>query len=310
MIVRITSALLVAVPAAMAYPWQSPADRWLVGVAVAVAVVLFAWWRGLFVTTIVARRIAIWRRRNHTDGSHQAGEFATVVLRVEPGEASDLPLELIAGYLDRYGIRFDKVRVTGRDVAGIRTTWVSLTMGAADNVAALAARSPRIPLQNTVDIAGRRLADHLRETGWEVAVDGAPSDAATTPLPGQGKETWRGVCDDRGFVAAYRIGVDDGLADTLAEVWASDSGEIWTALEFTGGRAQPALAAACAIRTDERPGSRAPLPGLVPERGVHRPALAALAPASDTRLAAAPVRVTAGLPSQLRWPTGTALSRT
>ncbi|NVN51214.1 type VII secretion protein EccE [Mycolicibacterium hippocampi] len=306
MIIRLTLALLFVIPAALAYPWQSTADRWLLGVAVAVVVVAFAWWRGLFVTTMVARRIAMLRRRNHVGGSHQSSEFATAVLRVEPRDQTDLPLGLIAGYIDRYGIDFDKVRVTSRDVGGARTTWVGLTLGAADNLSALAARSSRMPLQDTVDVAARRLADHLRETGWDVSTD----DAAATPVPEQAKETWRGISDGRGYLAAYRIRVDEQLADTLAALSTSDNDETWTALEFTGSRAHPEVAAACAIRTAERPGSRAPLTGLTPERGEHRPALAALATDSDRRLSATPVPVPADLLSQLRWPTGAALSRT
>ncbi|MGB3355724.1 MAG: type VII secretion protein EccE [Mycobacterium sp.] len=306
MIIRLTLALLFAIPAAMAYPWQSTSDRWVLGVAVAVVVVVFAWWRGLFVTTMVARRIAMLRRRNHVGGSHQSSEFATAVLRVEPRDQTDLPLGVIAGYVDRYGIHFDKVRVTSRDVGGTRTTWVGLTLGAADNLAALAARSTRMPLQDTVEVAARRLADHLRETGWEVSTD----DAAATPVPEQGRETWRGIRDGRGYLAAYRIRTDERLADTLAALSASDQGETWTALEFTGSRAHPEIAAACAIRTAERPGSRAPLAGLTPERGEHRPALAALATDSDRRLSAAPTPAPADLLSHLRWPTGTALSRT
>lgn len=298
MIVRLTLALLVAIPAAMAYPWQSSADRWLLGVAIAVVIVLFAWWRGLFVTTMIARRIALWRRRNRTDGSHRSCEFATVVLRVEPRETGDVPLALISGYLDRYGIAFDKVRVTSRDGGGARTTWVALTLAAADNLTALAARSPRIPLQDTVELAARRLADHLRETGWEVTVD----NDVTTPMPDQGTETWRGVRDQQGYVAAYRISIDGRLAETLGAVWKSDSAEIWTALEFTGSRPHPELSAACVLRTDKRPDSHAPLPGLAPERGLHRPALAALAPGSDRRLPGTPVRAPADLWSQLRWP--------
>ena len=35
MIVRLTLAALFVVPAAMAYPWQTTADRWLIGAAVA-----------------------------------------------------------------------------------------------------------------------------------------------------------------------------------------------------------------------------------------------------------------------------------
>jgi type VII secretion protein EccE len=282
----------------------------VLGIAIAVVIVLFAWWRGLFATTMIGRRIAMLRRRNHTDGSHQSCEFATVVMRVESGLSTDLPLDVIAGYLDRYGISFDKVRVTSRDIAGARTTWVGLTLSAADNVSALYARSPRIPLQDTVDIAARRLADQLRETGWAVTVEDISKDVGATPVPERAKETWRGVTDGQGFVAAYRINVDDQLADTLATLWASESDEIWSALEFTGSRTHPELAAACALRTPERPGSRAPLPGLVPERGRHRPALAVLAPQSAQRLPAVPVRVPAALSSQLRWPTGAALSRT
>ena len=306
MIIRLTLALLFVIPAAMAYPWQSTADRWLLGVAVAVVVVVFAWWRGLFVTTIVARRIAMLRRRNHVDGSHQSSEFATAVLRVESRDEADLPLGLIAGYIDRYGIDFDKVRVTSRDVDGARTTWVGLTLGAADNLSALAARSSRMPLQDSVEVAARRLADHLRETGWDVSTD----DAAATPVPEQGRETWRGIRDAQGYLAGYRIRVDEQLADTLSALSTSDTGETWTALEFTGSRAHPEVAAACAIRTAERPGPRAPRAGLIPERGRHRPALAALATDSDRRLSAAPVPVSAELFPQLRWPTGTALSRT
>lgn len=306
MIVRITLALLCVTQAALAYPWQSTTERWVLGVAIAVVVVSFAWWRGLFVTTMIGRRIAMLRRRNHTNGSHQSSEFATVVMRVEPGQSTDLPLDVIAGYLDRYGIRFDKVRVTSRDIGGSRTTWVGLTLGAADNISALYARSPRIPLQDTVEIAARRLADHLRETGWEVTVE----DDAITPVPDQAKETWRGVADDQGFAAAYRISVDDQLPDTLAALWATEADEVWSVLEFTGSRRHPELSAACVIRTAERPAARAPLPGLAPEGGRHRPALDVLAPQSEQRLPVAPVRFPATLSSRLHWPAGAALSRT
>lgn len=306
MTARITLALLFAVPAAMAYPWQSVFDRWLLGVAVAVMVVLFAWWRGLFLTTILARRIAMLRRRNQSEGSRRSREFATVTLHVAPGGAEDLPLELIAGYADRYGITFHKVRITSRDTAGARDTWVTLTLGAEANIAALTARSPRIPLQDTVILAARRLADHLRESGWEVTV----VDDVDVPLPQPGKETWRAVADERGHTAGYRVRVDDHLTDTLAELSALDADELWTALEFTGSRTDPAIAAYCAVRTGERPGAGAPLPRLVPERGRQRPALAALAPDSDERLAGAPVPIPVEAIATLRWPAGTAISRT
>ncbi|MEZ0340407.1 type VII secretion protein EccE [Mycobacterium sp. pV006] len=304
MIVRITLALLFVIPAAMAYPWETPASRWLLGIAVAVVVVLFAWWRGMFVTTMIGRRIAMLRRRGRVEGSHRSTEYATVVLRVEPGAKADLPLDVLAGYVDRYGIRFDKVRITSRDVADRRTTWVSLTLGAADNLAALTARSPRIPLQDTVELAGRRLADQLRELGWEVSTDPDPA----VVLPEQVKESWRAVADSRGHVAAYRVAVDDQLAETLDAVRGLDAVEVWSAVEITGSRTSPALAAACAVRTQDRPEPGAPVSGLTAERGCHGPALTAMHPRSDRRLLSAPTGGHERL--DLQWSTGRAVSRT
>jgi type VII secretion protein EccE len=73
-------------------------------------IVLFARWRGFFVTTTVGRRMAMWARRNRTDDLHRSTtDTTTVLLRIDPSEPAALPLRLIAGYLDRYGIRCDKV---------------------------------------------------------------------------------------------------------------------------------------------------------------------------------------------------------
>lgn len=302
MTARIALALLFIVPAATAYPWPSTADRWVLGVAVVAVIVLFAWWRGLFLTTMVGRRLAMWRRRNHTEGLHHSSECTTVLLRVDSSEPVVLPLRLIAGYLDRYGIRCDKVRITSRDTAGSRTTWIGLTVGAADNLAALRARSPRIPLRDTAEIAARRLADHLRETGWSASI----VDTAVPPTDSSAKETWRGLHDESGYVAAYRVTVDARLTDTLAELWAHSSPETWTALEITGTATDPGITVVCAIRSDDKPGARAPIPGLTLLRGRQRPALNALNPLSDNRLDANPVRLSEDLLDQLQWPAGRA----
>ncbi|MDA2891421.1 type VII secretion protein EccE [Mycolicibacterium sp. BiH015] len=304
MTVRLTLAALFVVPAAMAYPWQTTADRWLLGVSVVAVVILFAWWRGLFVTTMIGRRIAMLTGRSDT--GLRPGEYATVTLRVDPGETAELPLDLLAGYLDRYGIDFDKVRVLSRDIGTARTTWIAVTLGAADNVAALTARSARLPLQDTAELSARRLADHLRELGWDVSLDEAPA----APVTGTPKESWRGVDDGGGYVAAYRVTVDDQLTEALDAARTSGAQEVWTAVEFTGSRTQPEIAAACALRTAERPTARAPLPKLTPERGRHRAALSALAPSSERRLAAHPVRADHQTLGQLRWPVGAVLSRT
>lgn len=307
MIVRLSIALLLGIPAAMAYPWDSVGDRWLLGIAVGVIAVVFAWWRGDLVTTLIARRVAMWRRRSGSgEGAHHSSEHATVTLEVAAREQQHLPIDLIAGYLDRYGLRFDKVRVTARDRDGVRTTWVGLTLGAADNLAALSARSPRVPLQDTAEVAGRRLADHLRESGFEVTT----ADTVEPVTAADAKETWRAIADERGYLAAYRIAVDEALTDTLQALRSLGAAETWSVLEFSGSRADPALVAACVLRTAERPAAHVPMAGLTPENGLHGVVTAALSPTSDRRLPGRPVRVSAHTLSTLGWPAGAQLSRT
>lgn len=306
MIVRLTLALIAVLPAAMAYPWRSTVDWWLFGTAVAVVAVVFARWRGLFLTTLLGRRIALWRRRGHDASGRPSPESATVALRVRSGEVTALPVRIVAAYLDRYGVRLDTVRVVSRDLGGVRTSWIGLTLAAAGNIAALQARSSSIPVHDTVAVAARRLADHLRELGWHVVVDEAP----VGPVSAQAVETWRGMRDDQGVLAAYRIAADDDLADTLAALWASGSTEIWTVLQLTGGRTHPEVTVACAVRTPEKPDAGSVLPGLALERGVHLPALTAMRPASGRRLSAAPVQVPPAVLADLHWPIGLQLSRT
>ncbi|MGV0743708.1 type VII secretion protein EccE [Mycolicibacterium sp. XJ870] len=279
MTARLALASVFIVAAVLARPWQTTTERWVLGVSIAAVLVLFAWWGGLFFTTRVGRRIAMWSR-NLSKGKQDkvVDDAATVVLRVDPAVAAQLPV--VVDYLDRYGIRCDKVRISHRDANGTRRSWISLTVTATDNLDALRARSPRIPLQDTTEVVGRRLADHLREHGWTVTI----VDGVDTPLPAPAKETWRGVKDDSGFVAAYQVAVTDRLDEVLAAIGTVDSQETWTALEFTGSPAHPLLTVGAAIRTGERPGVKAPAPGLTPARGRHRLALAALNPLSSNRL--------------------------
>lgn len=277
MTIRIALALLFIVPAALAYPWNSDLDWWIFGVAIGITVIIFAWWRGLFVTNMVGRRWAIWRR-NHATPTAQASHDVTLVVHVDDPVGVGLPLPLVAGYVERFGVRSQKVRVTNHDARGVRTTWISVTLSAADNLAALKARSARLPLHDMAEIVGRRLADHLRETGLlAVVVDDAPTPIARGP-----REKWRGVSDDNGFVSAYGIPVDANLAERLAEVW-SQSVETWTALEFGGTSAHPTVSALCAFRTAEAERGT-PVAGLTPAPGIQRPLLTALDPASPDRL--------------------------
>ena len=282
MTARIALTAVFVVAAVLARPWQTDLQRWVLGVSIAAAVVLLAWWGGLFLTTRIGRALAIWRRNLSKNGAPADPTRETVVLRLDHADLAQLPIAV--GYLDRYGVVCDKVRVTHRDANGTRRSWISLTVAATDNLAALQARSSQILLRDTAEVVGRRLADQLREDGWAVTM----VDGVDTPVPEGGKETWRGIKDDTGFVAAYQVKVTDGLDETLAEISRLDSPEVWTALEFTGKPVAPQLAVACAVRTAERPAARAPLSRLTPSRGRHRPALEALSPLSPARLEGTP----------------------
>lgn len=303
---RITLALLAIVPAVMAYPWRSPRDYWLIGIAVAVLIVLFSCWRGLYLTTILRRRLAIMTRGNEFIPEPTSDTSTTALLRIgaSDGGSDVLPLPLIAQYLDRYGIRADKIRITSRDNASDasrRETWIGLTISATDNLAALQARSAGIPLHETAQVAVRRLADHLREIGWE-ATTVAPDDIPRL-LTSNAREKWHGV--QRGvsdYLAAYQIHVDEALAQTLDEIRSHPALEICTALEIAGDGTHITAAAACAFQTDTPPERGTPVAGLTPQRGNHWPALTALDLLSTQRLdghAEAP----ADLLARLNWPT-------
>jgi len=133
----------------------------------------------------------------------------------------------------------------------------------------------------------------------------------SAPTDSSAKETWGGLHDGSGYVAAYRITVDDRLPEILAEVSALLSPETWTALEITGTAADPDVAVVCTIRSDDKPGATAPIAGLNLLRGRQRPAIDALNPLWMHRLDAKPVPLHQGLLTKLRWPVETgALTRT
>ncbi|MDI3313405.1 MAG: type VII secretion protein EccE [Mycobacterium sp.] len=289
---RVTLVLLAVLPAAMAYPWRSLSHRVLLGVAVGVLIVLLSWWRGQHVTTILGRRLAMMRRNRGERPTPAAGTDVrvTILLRVAAPtvDPDALPLAVVAGYLDRYGIRVHAIRVTSHDTTSdtgepCRETWIGLTVSAAENLAALRARSPRIPLYETAQVTARRLADHLGETGYPASI-AAPEDVPPLLEP-SAPETWRAVRQGSAdYVAAYRVNVDTGLPATLAAIWSYPARETWTVLEIAGFGSHRTLAVASAFRTDTRPGGSAPLAGLIPHNGNHRPALRALHPLSAQRL--------------------------
>jgi type VII secretion protein EccE len=306
---RVTLVVLAVAAAALAYPWQSVRDRWVLGVGAAVLILLLGRWRGLYVTTILRRRLAMLRRNSGLRPDREPGidVRATALLHIRPpAEHVDaLPLPLLAAYLDRYGVRADAIRITSRDTGsdtGVsqRETWIGMTVSAADNLAALQARSPKIPLPKTTEVAVRRLADHLRELGWTVST--AAADDVPRLFTRSARESWRGIRDRHTeHVAAYRVNVDSALPDMLAAIRSHASRETWTALEISGAKQRPTLAVACAFRTEGRPSAGAPLPGLTPQNGNHWPALMALDPLSTRRLDGH-TDVPVSLLERLRWP--------
>jgi type VII secretion protein EccE len=174
-----------------------------------------------------------------------------------------------------------------------------MTLSAADNLTALRARSAEVPLRDTAQIVGRRLADHLREMGLSTALVAE----AAAPLAGGGREKWRAVREDDEFVSAYAVRVDDAFADRLADIWSQPTVQKWTAVEFSGTSTHPIVSALCAVRSAEAP-SAVPVAGLVPQPGMQRPLLRALAPASTDRLNIPTVPVPPGLLESAGWPVG------
>jgi type VII secretion protein EccE len=298
MTARITLALLAVVSAVMSYPFQTTTERWTLGVAVAIVIVVFAWWRGQSLTTMIGRRLAVWRRNRGKAPSAPADEVS-VLLSMEAPTGVAVPLRAVAGYVERYGIRCAKVRVTNLDRAGTRRTWIGMTLAATDNLAALAARSADLPLYDTTEVVGRRLADHLRELGFAVTI----VDTAAAPWTPNATETWRGMRDDEGYLAAYTIPADERLPERLAEAWSASRGETWTALEFTGSAAHPRVVALAAFRTDEA-SSAAPVTGLRSQNGRHKPLLTALDPRSADRLDVDSAPLRSGVLDAVAWPVG------
>lgn len=306
---RITLAALAVVPAVLAYPWQSTRDYWLLGIAAAAVIVLFGWWRGLYFTTILRRRLAIIGRRGGSLPHSGPATKTTALLRIEApvGDSDGLPLPVLARYLDRYGVRADRIRITSLDNESDGSeTWIGLTVSAADNLTALQARSARIPLHETAEVAVRRLADHLRELGWEASMVG-PDDIPRLLTPNV-RETWRGV--RRGgsdYIAAYQVSVDGALPDTLDAIRAYSARETCTALEIAGdgSRNRTTIAAACAFLTEASPKRGGPLPGLTPQHGNHRRTLAALDLRSTQRLDGH-TDAPADMLARMYWPTSVA----
>lgn len=305
---RVTLVATLVTAGALALYRGDHADRWIAIATGVSALLLLVWWRGQFVTDTIGRWFAMLARRLRRRTPSEAGEVAvsptdartTVVLELEtaaPGQ--DVPLDAISSYLDRYGVRCSSIRVTSADIGDdARRTWVSLTVSAADNLSALQARSPQIPLRRTAEVAARRLADHLRELGWTAQITESPG----APLETAAKEKWRAVSDDRGYLATYQVTVDGSLPETLESVWTSPAAETWTVAELSGEASSPSLVLVCAVRTSEAPATVASTPALRGCGGRQLATLDAMNPLSTKRFGQQGSSVTVSALAELRWP--------
>lgn len=276
---RLTVVLVAVVAAVHAYPWRSDNDRWALGTAIAVVLVSLLRWRGRFLTTIIAQRLRVLLHGRSIQAApadlRSAGTdtITTVLVRVDGGERQ-LPRGLLAGYLDRYGLVCDSVRITTRTSGSDTTTWIGLTFSGARNLSALQARSAQIPLRQTAESAARRLIGQLRETGWAARL-ADPHEVPELASVGA-REHWQSVTDARGHLTTYAAEDPEALTavPTLAD-------ETWTVVEIAGTSSLDRIRAGAAIRTDDRPTTP---PGLRPIPGRQASALAALHPLSGERL--------------------------
>lgn len=280
---RLTIVALAVITAVLSYPWHSTNDRWALGVAVAVVIVSLIWWRGRYLTTILGQRIRIILRRRpiHPRAaelrSTPTDAVATALVLVDDRDR-ELPLGLLTGYLDRYGVLCDSVRVTTHTTGAGATTWIGLTVSGARNLSALQARSPQIPLRETAENAARRLIAHLRETGWAATLE--DPDQVPDLVGANAREQWQSVTDARGYLTTYSV----NTPETIAEITSGAASETWTVVEIVGTASRAQIRAGAAIRTDDAPPASAPLPGLLAIPGRQADALAALHPLSGARL--------------------------
>lgn len=303
------SALAVGLLVAVVWRWDPRDWAWVVVLAV-ILVVLLGSWRGTYLSTVVRRRVALASRNRRSRGRSEsvhgdataAGERTTVLLRLGEGPGRAVPLATIAGYLNRFGIMCSGIRITTVDPEPV--TWISLTVSATDNMAALLARDTQVPLHETAQVVRRRLADQLRELGWDVRL----VDAHDIPWPVAVSESWRSIQVkhehvQHGHLVTYRVKADAALADTLSEIWAAPVLARWTVLELTGEPARPRASVACALLWPDGPPRRLPVEGVVACNGDHRPMLDIVNPASRTALGQR-AAVIGELPW---WPTGDTL---
>jgi hypothetical protein len=263
-----------------------------------------------------------------------------------PAEHADqLPWEFITAWLDRYGVRADALTVcsltrtppasslrsdsaallTGRTPQH-RDTWLTYTLRADSNVAALTARQTTIARIHTdpeepgqapggrprraalADTTARRLISELRERGWLATLCDQPEQlpAFVSPAATVRCEHWTATEYSDGYRAVYAI-EPQALDAVLGALPTVGTKAIWVAVTIRSRGRQPATIQACAATlTATRPPLR-PLPGMDGLHGLHHqvaPALTATGLDDLGDVAALPtMELTAADLTGLTWPT-------
>lgn len=252
-----------------------------------------------------------------------------------PDDTSDqLPWQFITGWLHRYGVRADELAITAvtrtPPASGLRTdsaalltgrtpqhrdTWLTYTLRADSNVAALTARQTTMGQPSDAattegpqraalaDTTARRLVAELRERGWLATLTDAAQSLLkfVPPTATVRQETWTATEHSDGFRAIYAVQTNT-LPEVLAALPAMHTKSTWVKVMVRSRGRQPATIQACVGTLTTAQPPRNPLPGLDGFHGLHRRVAPALtATGFDGDLPAG--EITWAHLAQLSWPT-------
>ncbi|MCH9731957.1 MAG: hypothetical protein K0U84_20165 [Actinomycetia bacterium] len=254
--------------------------------------------------------------------------------------ADQLPWKFITGWLHRYGVRADELAITSAtrtppasglraDSAALlsgrtpqhRDTWLTYTLRAHSNVAALTARQTTMgqPAADPAtddgvaqraglsDTTARRLVAELRERGWLATLTDSKQQLPqfVAPTSAVRQETWTATEHSDGFRAIYAVR-PHALAEVLEALPSLGTKSTWVTLIVRPQGHQHALIEACVGTLTSTQPIRHPLPGLDGFHGLHRHVAPALTATGFDRGACVDLPATEIMCTDLealRWPT-------
>jgi type VII secretion protein EccE len=296
---------------------RPPIPWWQLALLTAAAVAALGWWRGQHWSSAVGRWLTMTMRNTRPArlvAPADAGADTTAVRLTarlwpppaiparsgEPPPNTLVPIRLLASYLERYGIICRTLQLisqtttpplsalranTSAYLTGAtpqqRSTWLTLALHAADNIAALQTRG--IGVADLATVTLRHISEALREKGWTATrIDPDAATPTFQPLAAARREWWTAAQYADGFRAIYTID-HNHLSQTLAELPTIAAIQTWTALTLSRNKHGPPTGVAqCALLTRERPRLDPPLPTLIPAAGRHLSAAATLSARGTT----------------------------